>query len=48
MADMGMASDFGHTENVHILVRPASTRHPLQPAFEVRDLILLGQTRLAV
>jgi hypothetical protein len=51
---MGRASDFGHTENVNILVRlffkcgPASTRHPVLPAFEVHDLVLLGKTRFAV
>ena len=38
-----MASDFGHTENFYILVRPTSTRHPFQPASEVHDIILLGQ-----
>ena len=54
MADMGRLSDFGHIENVNILVRliftrrPAPTRHPFQPVFEARDLVLLDQTRLAV
>ena len=49
VADMGRASDFGHTENVNIVnVGPASTRHPFLPAFEVHDFVLLGQTRFAV